>query len=277
MTIPSRIATWTPAARAGRGATWDGVAPRSRMTRVDDFQIHSLEFGEGEERLVLLHGLSGSARWWRRNVPALARRYRVVLPELLGFGGSPAPERLPPVDETADVLDRWMEALRLDRVHLVGHSMGGQIAIHFAARHPTRLDRLVLVDAAGIPRPLTPRNLLRFALEVGPLWRWGDPRFLPTVVRDALAAGPRTVVGAIGHILRDDVRPLLARVAAPTLVVWGERDNLVPLAHGGTLREGIPHSQLAVLRGAGHNPMVDRAADFNRLLLRFLDGERVGR
>jgi len=85
------------------------------------------------------------------------------------------------------------------------------------------------------------------------------------------------VVGAIGHILRDDVRPLLARITAPTLVVWGERDNLVPLLHAGEMRDQIPHAQLAVLRGAGHNPMVDRAADFNRLLLRFLGGESVGR
>jgi pimeloyl-ACP methyl ester carboxylesterase len=277
MSIPSRIASWMPATRAAGGAAWDGLAPRSRMTGVAPFEIHSLEFGTGEEQVVLLHGLSGSALWWRRNVPALAKRYRVVLPELVGFGRSPAPRRLPPVAETADLLDGWMGELGLQRVHLVGHSMGGQIAIHLAARHPSRLDRLVLVDAAGIPRPLTPRNALRFAMEVGPLWRWGDPRFLPTVVRDALIAGPRTVVGAIAHILRDDVRPLLARITAPTLIVWGERDNLVPLLHGAELRQRIPHAQLAVLRGAGHNPMVDRAADFNRVLLRFLGGESVGR
>ena len=277
MSIPSRIASWIPDRATAGGTVWEGFAPRSRMTRAGRFQIHSLEFGSGEEQVVLLHGLSGSAVWWRRNVPALAKRYRVVLPELVGFGRSPAAKRLPPVDETADLLDDWMGAMQLERVHLVGHSMGGQISIHLAARHPSRLDRLVLVDAAGIPRPLTPRNAIRFAMEVGPLWRWGDPRFLPTIVRDALNAGPRTVVGAIGHILRDDVRPLLARITAPTLVVWGERDNLVPLLHAGEMRDQIPHAQLAVLRGAGHNPMVDRAADFNRLLLRFLGGESVGR
>jgi pimeloyl-ACP methyl ester carboxylesterase len=88
-----------------------------------------------------------------------------------------------------------------------------------------------------------------------------------------LLAGPRR----IWHILSDDVRPLLKGITAPTLVVWGERDNLVPLAHGAELRRQIPHAELAVLGGAGHNPMVDRPADFNRLLLRFLDGESVGR
>ena len=262
---------------ADDSATWAGLVPRSSMTRVAPFQIHSLEFGEGDEPIVLLHGLAGSARWWHRNVPELAGRYRVLLPELVGFGRSRATGRLPPVGATADLLHDWMGRMGLERVHLVGHSMGGQISIHLASRHPDRLHRLVLVDAAGIPRPLTPRNALRFAMEVGPLWRWGDPRFLPTVVRDALAAGPRSVVAAIWHILTDDVRPLLQRISAPTLVLWGERDNLVPLAHGAELRKHIPHAQLAVLGGAGHNPMVDRPADFNRLLLRFLDGESVGR
>ena len=277
MSLPSLIASWMPASPAGSGATWEGLAPRSRMTWVRPFQIHSFEFGTGEEELVLLHGLSGSARCWRRNVASFAQRYRVVIPELVGFGRSPAPERLPSPADAADLLDAWMGEMQLGRVHLVGHSMGGQIAMHLAARHPARLDRLVLVDAAGIPRPITPRHALRFAMELGPLWRWGDPRFLPTIVRDALTAGQWTVVGSIAHILRDDVRPLLARIEAPTLVVWGERDYFVPLLHAVELRDGIPQAQLAVLRGAGHNPMVDRAADFNRLLLRFLGGERVGR
>src|SRR5688572_29399483 len=198
MSIPSRIATWIPPS-ADDAALWEGLAPRSRMTRVTPFQIHSLEFGQGDEQIVLLHGLAGSARWWRRNVAALAKRYRVLLPELVGFGRSRATGRLPPVSDTADLLDAWMGAMRLGRVHLVGHSMGGQISIHLASRHPDRLDRLVLVDAAGIPRPLTPRYALRFAMEVGPLWRWGDPRFLPTVVRDALTAGPKSLVAAIWH------------------------------------------------------------------------------
>ena len=277
MSIPSRIARWIPASRAALDPGWEGLVPESRMTRVGEYEIHSLEFGEGPQEVVLLHGLSGSARWWHRNVPALAERYRVLVPELVGFGSTPTADRLPSMAEAADLLDGWIRAVGLGRVHLIGHSMGGQISLHFAARHPERLDRLVLVDAAGIPRARNPRALLRFGLELVPLWRWGDPVFLPTMVRDALTAGPRTVAGAIAHILRDDVRPLLPRVTTPTLVIWGERDNLVPLVDSWTIRQGIGGAELAVLRGAGHNPMVDRPGDFNRLVFRFLDGERVGR
>ena len=277
MSIPSQIARWIPASRAVLGPGWEGLEPTSRLTELGDFRIHSLEFGAGEQEVVLLHGLSGSALWWHRNVPALAAHYRVLLPELVGFGRTPTADRLPSIAETADLLDRWMEATGLGTVHLVGHSMGGQISVHLAARYPRRIARLVLVDAAGIPRPRTTRTLLRFALELTPLWRWGDPRFLPTIVRDTWAAGGRTVSRALRHIVGDDVRPLLGRIEAPTLIVWGERDSLIPLVDARTFREAIPRAELAVLRGAAHNPMVDRPRDFDRLVLRFLGGERVGR
>lgn len=246
------------------------------VTDVPPYRIHAVEFGAEGDPLVLLHGLSGSSRWWRRNVAALAQGRRLVLPDVIGFGRTRVRGKLPPIAEMADLLAGWMDRLALAPVDLVGHSMGGQLSVHLAARHPERVRRLVLVDPAGIPRPLTPRNLLRFAAEVAPPRRWGDPHFLPTIVGDAVLAGPRTLLRAIGHILRDDVRPLLPQVAAPTLVVWGELDTIVPVEHARQFRAGIPDARLAVLRGAAHNPMVDRPDDFNRVVADFLRGESVG-
>lgn len=255
---------------------WPWLPDRRFVTEVPPHRIHAAEFGAHGEPLVLLHGLSGSSRWWRRNVPELARGSRVVVPDVIGFGRTRVRGTLPPIGEIADLLAGWMDRLALGPVDLVGHSMGGQIAVHLAARHPERVRRLVLVDAAGIPRPITPRTLTRFAAEVAPPRRWGDPFFLPTIVGDALLAGPRTILRAIGHILRDDVRPLLPRVAAPTLVVWGELDTIIPVEHAREFREGIPGARLAVLRDAAHNPMVDRPEAFNRLVADFLRGESVG-
>jgi pimeloyl-ACP methyl ester carboxylesterase len=260
---------------ADRGI-WGGLEPVSRMTAVPPFEIHSLEFGSGEQEVVLLHGLSGSAGWWHRNVPDLARHYRVLLPELIGFGRSRRSSPLPGMAATSELLDRWMAKMELGTVQVIGHSMGGQIAIHLAARYPYRVDRLVLADAAGIPRPLNPAAVLRFAFQAAPLWRWGDPRFLPTIARDTWTAGPRTVLAAIAHILTDDVRPLLGQIRAPTLIVWGEGDALVPLDHARQMRSGIRDSRLAVVRGASHNVMIDRPGEFNRAVLRFFGGESVG-
>jgi pimeloyl-ACP methyl ester carboxylesterase len=263
-----------PRPEAETGRTAEG---RPILTRLGDHEIHALEYGAGKDVVVLLHGLSGSSRWWNRNIPELARHARVLVPDLIGFGRSRPSGRLPTLDNVARLLLDWLDALGLERVCLVGHSMGGQISVHLAAASPQRLDRLVLVDSAGIPRKLSPRALIRFAAEVGPLWRWGDPTFLPVIAGDALTAGPRVLLRAILHIVQDDIRPLLPSISVPTLVVWGERDTLVPLGDAWELRRLIPNSRLAVLRGAAHNPMVDRPAAFNRILRRFLDGEEIGR
>ncbi|CAN5637166.1 alpha/beta hydrolase [soil metagenome] len=244
---------------------------RSRVTRIGGYEIHSREFGSGDEDLVLVHGLSGSSRWWERNIPSLAEQYRVFIPDLIGFGRSPRPRgRLPSIQSLAAVLGEWIRRVGRPEAHVIGHSMGGQLALHLAAAHPDQVSKLVLVDAAGIPRPLTPRTVVRFAREIAPVWRWGDLSFVPVIVSDAWTAGPRTLLQAIGHILSDDVRPLLPHVRAPTLVLWGERDSWVPLAHGREMHDGIPGSRLEILSGAAHNPMVDRPAEFNRSVLRFL-------
>jgi pimeloyl-ACP methyl ester carboxylesterase len=278
MNVPSDLPGLTPAAEEAR--PWplvEAELPTRRIvTRVGQHAIHALEVGEGSECVALVHGLSGSSRWWRRNLAAFGRRYRVLVPDLVGFGRTGCGGRVPSIPEAARVLCEWLDRLGVERAHMVGHSMGGQIAVHLAARYPERLQRLVLVDAAGIARPLQPRALAQFALGVAPPRRWGDPFFIPVIMRDALSTGPRRILQATMHILRDDVRPLLPSIQAPTLVVWGEWDTLVPVEHAREFRSRIPGARLVVLRRAAHNPMVDRAADFNRMVLRFLAGEEIG-
>ena len=255
---------------------WEALGLRPRADEAGGYRVHAVETGRGPETVVLLHGLSGSSRWWQRNIPALADTRRVVVPDVIGFGRSRLSRPLPDVPGLADVLAAWMGQLDDAPVHLVGHSMGGHLAAHIAARHPDRIDRLVLVDPAGIPRPLTPRHVARFAYETAPPRSWGDPRFLPVIVGDALAAGPITILRSLRNILRDDVRPLLSQIRAPTLLIWGERDSIVPAAHAPAFRQAIPDARLLVLEGAYHNPMVDRPEAFNTAVRAFLDGEEVG-
>lgn len=249
------------------------LAPsRETVVGVEEYRIHTREYGSGIP-LILLHGLSGSARWWSRNIPAFAAEFRVLVPDLLGFGRTRVRGPIPPFPELSAVLTGWMDRLGLERANLVGHSMGGQIAVHLAARFPERVDRLVLVDPAGIPRPLTPRNLMRFARETAPPSRWGDPRFIPVIMGDALIAGPASILRALYHMLRDDIRPLLPQISAPTLVVWGERDSLIPVAHARDFQGVIPGARLSVISGAAHNPMVDAPEAFNEAVLAFLREE----
>ncbi len=241
-----------------------------RRTTVLGFCIHSVHAGEGAP-VVLLHGLSGSHRWWLETIPALvASGFRVHVPELVGFGGSRRPARQPDLEEMANVVLRWMEAMGLERAHVVGHSMGGQVSIHLAALHPARVDRLVLVDASGIPRALTLREAARFVTEVALTGAWIRPRFVTTVALDAFLAGPRALARAARYILMDDVRPLLPAITCPTLLLWGALDPLTPLEQGARMAAALPDARLVVLPRAAHIPMIEESRRINAALVEFL-------
>ncbi len=215
--------------------------------------------------VVLVHGLAGSARWWRRNVPALAARYRVYAVELMGFGANRARPPLP-LRGAADLLAAWVATLPGARAHVIGHSMGGQVATHLAAAHPAQVDRLVLVAASGLERA----SVWHMALRLPGVSRRIAPGFHPTLLADATRAGPRTLVRAAQALLDDDVTPLLAQIAAPTLIIAGEHDTLIPPALSEQTHVLLPGSRYVLLRGAGHVVMWDQAAAFNRAVLRFL-------
>jgi pimeloyl-ACP methyl ester carboxylesterase len=277
MIVRSRTPARRPSRRPSGPAWWRPLGLAAHAAEVGAWRVHWVEAGAGDETVVLLHGLSGSARWWQRNIPALSAARRVLVPDLIGFGRSRVRgARLPDLPTLAEALAAWIDSAAGGPVHLVGHSMGGHLAIHLAAEHPSLVRRLVLVDAAGIPPRIGARSILRLAYEAAPPRRWGDPRFLPVIWTDAVLTGPATVVRGLVHILRDDVRPLLPQIQAPTLVVWGARDGLIPPADGRALRDGIAGARLLVIDRAYHNPMIDRPREFDAAVLRFLDGGEVG-
>ncbi len=214
--------------------------------------------------LLLIHGLSGSVGWWRRNIPVLSEHYTVYAVELRGFGANRG--RVLPLVEAPEALVELMDAMDLDRPHLVGHSMGGQISLHLAAEHPERVNGLVLVTPSGLLR----RSLVSMALRLPLATRYGALDFTPTLVYDALRAGPRNLLSAALALLRDDVEALLDKIAAPTLVIAGERDMLVPPSICATIAAGIRGARYLELAGAGHNVQWDRAQAFNEAVLNFL-------
>ncbi|MER3555709.1 MAG: alpha/beta hydrolase [Meiothermus sp.] len=215
--------------------------------------------------VILIHGLSGSRLWWRRNVPVLAREFRVYTVDLVGFGRSWRQSILP-FAESAALLASWMQELELKEPRLVGHSMGAHTALYVAAVLKEQIGALVLVAAST----LVHGEWWRMATRLPLAGVNGALDFLPTLVFDALRAGPLNLYRATQAILHDDPTQLLAEVTAPTLLVWGERDVLVPGTLGEQMRAGIIGSRLEVIGGAGHNVMYDRAAEFNRLVLPFL-------
>lgn len=220
--------------------------------------------GAGEP-MILLHGLSGSTRWWAKNVEFLAQSYQVHLVDMVGFGRGRGQRFL--LKEAADLIAEWIAALRIPPAHVMGHSMGGYITLELAARHPSLVDHLVLVDALALP---IGRSLWRQSLALAQALRYMPFDFLPVLFRDSLRAGPYTLVRAIREVLNADLTQDLERVLAPALIVWGEKDRVLPLQLGVDLFRALPGAVLDIISGAGHNPMWDRPEQFNRAVAQFL-------
>ncbi len=234
---------------------------RTSGTLTFSHEGHSLRYfqrGSGPP-VVLLHGLSGSARWWRYNAPAFAAQYTVYTLELVG-GMS--------VQEGAALVVAWLEAQDLQGAALIGHSMGGHMSLRVAAHSP-RITRLVLACATG----LLSGEWWQRALCLPRAGLVGRPRFLPTIVGDSLRTGWPNLYRSVRDLLRDDVTSILPDIWQPTLVIWGSRDPLVPPALGELLASSIPHSNY-VLLVAGHVVMVDQPAAFNSAVLDFLAEHR---
>jgi pimeloyl-ACP methyl ester carboxylesterase len=251
----------------------DGVRITRREVWVDGRLVRYKEAGAGEP-VVLVHGLSGSTHWWSRNVAPLARQYRVLVVDLPGFGAMCRSRMRRDLDDAARWLLRWAESLGLRRADFIGHSMGGYICLRLATLRPYLVHRLVLTAPAVIAHG---RTLAHHVLPLVNTARAASPRFLATLTYDAVRAGPVTLLRSSqaiinGNLRRDD----LGKVDAPTLLLWGERDQLVPPSTGTALRRYMPNARLHIVKHGGHVPMFDQAGEFNATVLAFLGGETVG-
>jgi pimeloyl-ACP methyl ester carboxylesterase len=251
-------------------------------------KIHYVEAGSGEA-VILLHGLGGNATNWAFNIPALAQKFRVIVPDQVGFGRSDKPFINYRVATYVDFLDALYKELKLERATLVGNSMGGWIAAAYTLAHPERVERLVLVDAAGFAPPAEfDAKSLSF---LNPSTREGMKQLATLVfsnkqlfttdaaidlmLTQRMTAGDGyTIQSMIESIARreDMLDNRLAGIKKPTLLIWGRDDGLVPLAeYGERFKREIAGAQLIVMDGAGHVPQVEKAAEFNAALLKFLN------
>jgi pimeloyl-ACP methyl ester carboxylesterase len=256
---------------------------------------------EHEDSVLLVHGLGNNAhRDWRATIAPLASRFHVVAVDLPGFGASQAPlgnYSFDALGETlAEVLERHAPGRR---VHVVGHSLGGAASLHFAHRHPGRVERLVLVDAAGIlHKSVFAQHLTRLqappTLGVEPVDRllgsmgarvdalhrsvfnlvddqFDFSRWLVETpsVRNALLGRYTQVDAALG-LVEHDFTAAIREVHAPTTVIWGRDDPVAPLRTGELLAARMPDAQLHVIDGAQHVPMNEQRELFNSLLLQAL-------
>jgi pimeloyl-ACP methyl ester carboxylesterase len=242
------------------------------MIAVNGTAIRLLRGGRaGAPPLVFLHGAGGHTGWMGF-LDELARDFAVYAPEHPGFGRSDDPPWLDEVGDLAYFYLDFLETLGLDRVHLIGTSLGGWIAAELAVRDRHRLASLTLVGAVGITAKGLPiDDIFRMPVEENLRRFYADPARAARRLGDMGTIDMNLVAKNRATVMRLAYRPRfynpglakwLHRIAVPTLLVWGAQDGLVPVAFGEAYHAAIPDSRLVVLEGAGHAPFDERKDAF---------------
>src|ERR1043165_1977461 len=248
-------------------------------------KIHYVEAGAGPT-VILLHGLGGSTQAWMLNIARLAEKYHGVVPDQIGCGKSDKPLVNYRIRTYVDFLDQFCKQLKIERASLVGNSMGGWIAAAYTAAFPDRVDKLVLVDAAGYapPKDLDTRTFYG----LNPTTREGMKVLVAKVfynkafqtdaaidqaIAARLAAGDGYTINSITESLirgEDFLDGAVKTIKRPTLIIWGRQDGLVPLAEGEHFNRDITGSKLIVFDECGHVPNFEKAGEFNAAVVKFL-------
>lgn len=236
--------------------------------------IHLFEGGEGEP-LVVLHGAGGGSDWLPYH-ELLAQEFHVYAPEHPGFGRSPLPDWVDTVEDLVYFYLDFLDTLGLERVHLLGQSIGGWIAAEIALRNSDRLRKLVLSAAAGLYVEGHPvADIFAIAPEKMPEFTYSDPGIagsLPPPDPDLMIRNrAMTARLAWNPRFEDPKLPVrLHRVSVPALVMWGDSDRIIPIEHGRQYERLIPNANLEVIPNAGHAVYAEQPEAFAKAVTGFL-------
>jgi len=279
------------------------LMPRREQITLHGHKVSYSTAGEGKEVVLLLHGIVGCAAQWDQVVPLLAERYTVVAPDLLGHGESAKPRGDYSLGAYAASVRDLLVALGHRRASVVGHSLGGGVAMQFSYEYPPFAERLVLVSSGGLGREVHP--MLRAATLPG------SELVLPVIAHERLHGVAGALAGALGrvglrtgsdlaemakgygsladagarqafiHTLRAVLDIRGQRVSAtdrlylaellPSLIIWGERDPLIPATHAQIAHAALPGSRLEIFAEAGHFPQLSDPVRFAYTLIDFIE------
>jgi pimeloyl-ACP methyl ester carboxylesterase len=273
-----------------------------RYVEVGGKKVRYWDEGEGPA-VVLVHGLAASVEFWVYNIGALGSPRRVIALDLLGFGRSDKEIGEFSLPYSASFLMDFLDAVGLQEASLVGNSMGGLVCLQTAVDYPARVDRLVLVDPAGFGRELNPLLRLWSIPMAGSAVFWLSQQLFPglrewiypgsgsitkawllraaKVLRTPGVRANAVQVARLGVNLRGqreelfrDLHDRLPSLTMPTMIIWGDRDPIVPVQHAYAANKLIPNSEVRIIEGCGHLPQLERPEEFNRLVLGFLAANR---
>ena len=274
------------------------------MTEISTITVHGHRAtyrragaGPGRACVVLVHGIAGDSSEWAPVFDKLAAEYDVIAPDLAGHGESTRLRGDHSIGAFATWLRDLLEALEIEHATFVGHSLGGGVVMQFAYQFPDYVERMVLVSSGGLGREVS--ALIRAASLPGAEWVMGGLGYVARRTEPLLARiglGPRTEGGELLHrisglsdgdrraafvrVVRAIASPGGQRVSAsdrlylaeevPTLIVWGERDRVIPVGHGRATHETVPDSTLVIFEKSGHFPHSDEPDRFTSVIEDFV-------
>lgn len=248
------------------------------FVEVDGLKVYYDVTGSGKS-VILLHGWGGQAASFKPLFDYLAQSFKVYAPDLPGFGQSSLPPVPWGVNEYTHFINGFFKKLEIARSYVIAHSFGGRVGLMLAANFPERVEKLVLIDSAGI----RPKRTIKYYLRIGlakMVKRVFFTRFFGEKVKDALftlmgsedyrKAGKMR--GTLVKVVNEDLKYLLPKVKAPTLIVWGEKDKVVPVWHAKIMEREIEGAILVILKDAGHFSYLDNFPQFCGVVSNFLEG-----
>jgi pimeloyl-ACP methyl ester carboxylesterase len=271
---------------------------KSEYVDAGGYRLHYFEASPANSQegtpLVLVHGLGARGEDWAAMIPALAAQgFHVYVPDLLGYGRSPKPDVDYSISLEEQTVAQFMQAVHVPRADVGGWSMGGWIVMKMALDHPEIVDRLVIYDSAGVyfpatwdPELFTPADVVGVKRLIEMLTP--KPRPLPGFAAEAALRKLEGNAWVIRRSMtamtngRDLLDFRLYQISQPMLIVWGARDDLIPLSVGESIHKSVPHSVLNVVEGCGHlapaecpRPVIEGTVDFLKAQPAMHGGERT--
>jgi len=259
-----------------------------KFLEIDGHRIRYLESGSSKNTLVLIHGLGASAERWNHVIPLLEDNFRVIVPDLIGFGYSDKPTADYTPDFFSDFLEKFFTALKIVRPNLIGSSLGGQISAEYAASHSDNIEKLILVSPAGMMKKSTPAldayimaalypNVIS-AKNAFEMMEGSGKNVEENIVSgfvermqlpNAKLAFMSTVLGLKNS---ESITSKLQSITIPTLIIWGGDDPVIPINYADDFVSAIQDCRFFRMDGCGHTPYVQNPYLFTTKVLEFLIG-----
>ncbi len=253
---------------------------KKQFITVNGLNTHiAISGNEKRNNTLLLHGWGGDITTWNRNVDDLSKDLRIIAIDLPGFGLSERPKDNWTVSEFASFTAATLKKLNIEKVNIIGRSFGGRVAIKIASTFPTMVNKVVLLNSAGLPqRKLSyiPRRLLahigKRLFSVSPLSRWYS--FMQKLIyrgRVRQGESSRMTVETFKLVVSEDLTEDLKKIKAETLIIAGSNDRIIPVRYLKRMNELIGNSKIIIINNAGHQTHKVMSSEFNDLVKEFLN------